>query len=123
MDVGRLTAKSDVYSFGVVMLEIMSGRRAVEKSRGGVEHNLVEWAKPYLTDQRKLFRIMDTNLGGRYPQQAAFMAAPLALRCLHNEPKSRPSMLEVLDTLHHIQSLSLNRNNISNINHHHNYNI
>ncbi|KAK4402947.1 putative serine/threonine-protein kinase PBL3 [Sesamum angolense] len=45
---GRLTAKSDVYSFGVVMLELLSGRRAVDKTKVGVEQNLVDWAKPYM---------------------------------------------------------------------------
>uniref|UniRef100_A0A6N2NJN4 non-specific serine/threonine protein kinase n=1 Tax=Salix viminalis TaxID=40686 RepID=A0A6N2NJN4_SALVM len=30
---GRLTAKSDVYSFGVVLLELLSGRRAVDKTK------------------------------------------------------------------------------------------
>ncbi|KAL4304456.1 hypothetical protein GQ457_10G029400 [Hibiscus cannabinus] len=60
---GRLTAKSDVYSFGVVLLELLSGRRAVDKTKVGVEQNLVNWAKPYLGDKRKLFRIMDTSTG------------------------------------------------------------
>ncbi|KAL0327192.1 UNVERIFIED_CONTAM: putative serine/threonine-protein kinase PBL3 [Sesamum angustifolium] len=61
---GRLTTKSDVYSFGVVMLELLSGRRAVDKTKVGVEQNLVEWARPYMGDKRKLFRIMDTKLEG-----------------------------------------------------------
>uniref|UniRef100_A0A803QNN5 Protein kinase domain-containing protein n=1 Tax=Cannabis sativa TaxID=3483 RepID=A0A803QNN5_CANSA len=50
-----LTAKSDVYSFGVVLLELLSGRRAVDKTKVGIEQNLVDWAKPYLGDRRKLF--------------------------------------------------------------------
>lgn len=40
---GQLTLKSDVYSFGVVLLEIISGRKAVESSKNGNEHNLVLW--------------------------------------------------------------------------------
>ncbi|XP_047324473.1 probable serine/threonine-protein kinase PBL3 [Impatiens glandulifera] len=102
---GRLTTKSDVYSFGVVLLELLSGRRAVDKSRMGVEQNLVEWAIPYLGDKRKLFRIMDTKLEGQYPQKGAFMAANLALQCLKSEPKARPKMSLVLATLEEIQSL------------------
>ncbi|XP_047318595.1 probable serine/threonine-protein kinase PBL3 [Impatiens glandulifera] len=102
---GRLTAKSDVYSFGVVLLELLSGRRAVDSTRIGVEHNLVEWAMPYLGDKRKLFRIMDTKLEGQYPQKGAFMAASLALQCLKSEAKARPKMSQVLATLEEIQSL------------------
>ena len=32
---GHLTAKSDVYSFGVVLLEMLSGRRALDKKEEG----------------------------------------------------------------------------------------
>ncbi|KAG5094435.1 hypothetical protein JHK84_050023 [Glycine max] len=99
---GRLTAKSDVYSFGVVLLELLSGRRAVDRSKAGEEQNLVEWAKPYLGDKRRLFRIMDTKLGGQYPQKGAYMAATLALKCLNREAKARPPMTEVLETLEQI---------------------
>ncbi|KAE9595597.1 hypothetical protein Lal_00031208 [Lupinus albus] len=101
---GRLTAKSDVYSFGVVLLELLSGRRAVDKTMAGVEHNLVDWAIPYLGDKRRLFRIMDTKLEGQYPQKGAFMAATLALRCLNREGKARPPMTEVLATLEQIEA-------------------
>ncbi|XP_057494902.1 probable serine/threonine-protein kinase PBL3 [Actinidia eriantha] len=101
---GRLTAKSDVYSFGVVLLELLSGHRAVEKTKNGVEQNLVDWAKPYLGDKRKLFRIMDTKLEGAYPQKGAYLAATLALQCLSTEPKVRPRMAEVLATLEQLQA-------------------
>ncbi|XP_047334019.1 probable serine/threonine-protein kinase PBL3 [Impatiens glandulifera] len=83
---GRFTTKSNVYSFGVVLLELLSDRRAVDKSRMGVEQNLVEWDILYLGDKQKLFRIMDTKLEGQYPQKGAFMAANLALQCLKSEP-------------------------------------
>ncbi|KAI3960824.1 hypothetical protein MKW92_052655 [Papaver armeniacum] len=89
---GRLSAKSDVYSFGVVMLELISGR------------TLVEWARPYLVDKRKLFRIMDTKLEGQYPQKGALMAATLALQCLNGDAKARPKMSDVLNTLDQIRA-------------------
>lgn len=101
---GRLTAKSDVYSFGVVLLELLSGRRAVDKSKIGVEQNLVDWARPYLGDKRKLFRIMDTKLEGQYPQKAAYTAATLASQCLNTEPKVRPRMSEILASLEELQA-------------------
>lgn len=40
---GQLTLKSDVYSFGVVLLEIITGRKAIDNSKSGGEHNLVLW--------------------------------------------------------------------------------
>ncbi|GAB2280304.1 Probable serine/threonine-protein kinase pbl3 [Dionaea muscipula] len=96
---GHLTVKSDVYSFGVVLLELLTGRRAIDSSKSGVAQSLVDWAKPYLGDKRRLFRIMDTKLEGQYPQKAALGVATLALQCLNPEPKPRPMMVEVLDEL------------------------
>lgn len=66
MCTGHLTSKSDVYSFGVVLLEMLSGRRALDKNRPSGEHNLVEWARPYLSNKRRIFRILDARLGGQY---------------------------------------------------------
>jgi serine/threonine protein kinase len=40
---GQLTLKSDVYSFGVVLLELITGRKAIDNSRAPGEHNLVAW--------------------------------------------------------------------------------
>lgn len=40
---GQLTLKSDVYSFGVVLLELITGKRAIDPTRQPEEHNLVAW--------------------------------------------------------------------------------
>lgn len=84
-------------------MELLSGRRAVDKSKVGVEQNLVDWARPYLGDRRKLFRIMDINLQGQYPQKSAYMMAILALQCI-SEAKIRPPMAEVLRALEQVSS-------------------
>ncbi|CAL0330634.1 unnamed protein product [Lupinus luteus] len=73
-------------------------RNAVDKTKSGVEHNLVDWARPYLNDRRKLFRIMDTKLEGQYPQRGAYAVAILAFQCI-SEAKVRPQMSEVLAIL------------------------
>ena len=100
---GHLTARSDVYSFGVVLLEMLSGRRAVDKNRPSGEHNLVEWAKPYLANKRKIFRILDNRLEGQYSLEGAHKASNLALRCLSTEAKFRPTMTEVVTALEQLQ--------------------
>lgn len=46
---GQLTVKSDVYSFGVVLLEIITGKRAIENSKAGGEQNLVSWVCKRIT--------------------------------------------------------------------------
>ncbi|XP_008780759.2 probable serine/threonine-protein kinase PBL3 [Phoenix dactylifera] len=96
---GRLSAKADVYSFGVVLLELLSGRRALDKTRVGIEQSLADWAKPYLGDKRKIYRIMDSRLEGRYPKKGAQGVATLALQCICREAKLRPRMSAVLAML------------------------
>jgi interleukin-1 receptor-associated kinase 4 len=100
---GRLSAKADVYSFGVVLLELLTGRRAVDKSKPGLEQNLVDWAKPHLRDKRRLYRVMDTKLGGQYPKKGAHAIANLALQCICNDSKMRPQVSEVLEELELLQ--------------------
>ncbi|KAL0459102.1 UNVERIFIED_CONTAM: putative serine/threonine-protein kinase PBL3 [Sesamum latifolium] len=97
--------ESDVYSFGVVLLELLSGKRATgDDNPGGAEESLVDWAKPFLSDNRKVLRIMDSRLGGQYSKKGAQAAAALALQCLHTDPKYRPPMTEVLAALEQLQT-------------------
>lgn len=110
---GHLTAKSDVYSFGVVLLEMVTGRRSMDKSRPSGEHNLVEWARPYLSEKKKVFRLIDPRLG-HYSEKGAFRAASLAYRCLSRDSKMRPLMTEVVQTLEQLQNMK----ETSNIVHH-----
>jgi len=103
---GHLTAKSDVYTFGVVLLEILAGRRAVDKSRPSREQNLVEYARPGLRDPLRLARrIMDPTLEGRYPVTAAQKAAAVAHQCLSGSPKNRPEMSAVVEALEPLLAL------------------
>lgn len=94
-----------MYSFGVVLLELLSGKRALDHEKvGRVEETLVDWGKPLLSDSKRMLRIMDTRLGGQYSRKQAQAAALLALNCLHTDPKNRPSMVEVLDELERLHA-------------------
>ncbi|XVE97888.1 hypothetical protein REPUB_Repub03eG0057600 [Reevesia pubescens] len=100
---GHLTAMSDVYSFGVVLLELLTGRRSLDKSRCQREQNLAEWARPMLNEPRKLGRIMDSRLEGQYSEMGTRKAAALAYQCLSQRPKQRPKMSDVVKTLEPLQ--------------------
>lgn len=102
---GHLTSKSDVYSFGVVMLEVLSGRRSMDKNRPNGEHNLVEWARPHLGERRKFYKLIDPRLEGHFSVKGAQKAAHLAARCLSRDPKVRPRMSEVVEALKPLPNL------------------
>ncbi|KAF8364694.1 hypothetical protein HHK36_033374 [Tetracentron sinense] len=101
---GHLTAKSDVYSFGVVLLELLTGRRSVDRTRPSKEQSLVDWARPKLNDKRKLLQIIDPRLEDQYSVRAAQKACSLAYYCLSQNPKARPLMSDVVETLEPLQS-------------------
>ncbi|KAK4713831.1 hypothetical protein R3W88_019738 [Solanum pinnatisectum] len=100
---GHLTARSDVYGFGVVLLEMLIGRRAMDKSKPSREHNLVEFARPLLNHGKKLFRIIDPRLDGQYSSKTALKVANLAYQCLSQNPKGRPVMSQVVEILEALQ--------------------
>ncbi|XP_010922836.1 probable serine/threonine-protein kinase PBL8 [Elaeis guineensis] len=103
---GHLTARSDVYGFGVVLLELLTGRRSVDKTRPSKEHSLVDWARPKLNDKRKMLQIIDPRLEGQYSVRVAQKACSLAYYCLSQNPKARPLMSDVVETLEPLQSRS-----------------
>ncbi|KAI7743281.1 hypothetical protein M8C21_007460, partial [Ambrosia artemisiifolia] len=80
MATGRLYVKSDVYAFGVLMLEIITGLSAsADYNQNGTRRNLVEWAKPFLTNIKGLPRIIDSRLDQDYPTKGVIKAAELIL--------------------------------------------
>lgn len=55
---GQLTVKSDVYSFGVVLLELITGRRAIDTTRPTREQNLVSWVSFVLITHRPICKTL-----------------------------------------------------------------
>lgn len=100
---GHLTAKSDVYSYGVVLLELLSGQRALDKNRPPGQHNLVEWARPYITNKRTVIHVLDSRLGSQYSLPAAQKIAGLAVQCLSMDARCRPGMDQVVTALEQLQ--------------------
>ncbi|PIN18640.1 Serine/threonine protein kinase [Handroanthus impetiginosus] len=100
---GHLTPRSDVYSFGVVLLELLTGRKSLDKSRPPREQNLTDWAVPLLKEKKKLLNIVDPRLEGDYPIKGVHKAAMLAYHCLNRNPKARPLMRDIVDSLEPLQ--------------------
>ncbi|XP_022999731.1 probable serine/threonine-protein kinase PIX13 [Cucurbita maxima] len=103
---GHLYIKSDVFGFGVVLLELLTGMRAVDPNRPSKSHNLVKWAKPSLSNKKKMTKLMDPRLGDDYSPGGAWGTSELILKCLKMDPRDRPSMEEVLVTLEEISTFT-----------------
>ncbi|KAG6475895.1 hypothetical protein ZIOFF_065125 [Zingiber officinale] len=100
---GHLTCRSDVYSFGVVLLEMLAGRRAIDKNQPSGQYHLVEWARPFLMSKRSIANIMDPRLEGQYSAAGIQKTALLALQCISMEAKRRPTMDQVVTALEQLQ--------------------
>ncbi|GFP79248.1 receptor-like serine/threonine-protein kinase at3g01300 [Phtheirospermum japonicum] len=71
----------------------------MDKSRPSSEQNLVEWARPYLGERRRFYRLVDPHLEGRFSIKGAQQAVQLAARCLNRDAKIRPAMSEVVEAI------------------------
>ncbi|KAJ3676370.1 hypothetical protein LUZ60_003782 [Juncus effusus] len=99
---GQLTSKSDVYSFGVVMLELITGRRAVDNTRPTDEQVLVTWAQPMFKDPQRYKELADPLLRGDFPEKGLNQAIAVAVMCLQEEATSRPLMTDVCVALNYL---------------------
>ncbi|XP_028795611.1 receptor-like protein kinase FERONIA [Neltuma alba] len=90
-----LMDKSDVFLFGVELLEVLYRRppilRAVDKER----QNLVEWFRKCV-DQNDIYETLGPNVRGSIKQQCLNAYTEIALKCLANNGKERPSMGDVM---------------------------
>ncbi|CAI9287905.1 unnamed protein product [Lactuca saligna] len=101
---GQLTFKSDIYSFGVVLLELITGRKAIDNSRSAAEQNLVAWARPLFKDRRKFSQMADPVLEGQYPVRGLYQALAIAAMCVQEQPNMRPLIADVVTALNYLAS-------------------
>ncbi|XP_027368253.1 probable serine/threonine-protein kinase PBL21 [Abrus precatorius] len=103
---GKLTLKSDIYSFGVVLLELITGRKAIDVSRKPREQTLVSWSRPFLSDRRKFSQMVDPLLEGKYPVRCLHCAIAVTAMCLQEQPNLRPPVGDIVAALEYLASES-----------------
>ncbi|CAM6128475.1 unnamed protein product [Calypogeia fissa] len=94
---GQLTDKSDVYSFGVVLLELMSGRSAIEGVLGGCSL-ITDWAWGVVKDGNVL-DIVDEKIRNSGPRDTMERFVLVGILCSHMLVALRPTMEDVLKFL------------------------
>ncbi|XP_024537558.1 receptor protein kinase TMK1 [Selaginella moellendorffii] len=98
---GRVTTKADVFSFGVVLLELISGRRALDESQPEENMHLVTWYRRITSSSSKesLLRIIDPVLGVGDVFHSVYTVSELARHCTAREPYQRPDMGHAVSVL------------------------
>lgn len=95
---GQITDKADVYSFGVVLVELVTGRKAVDLNRPKGQQCLTEWARPLL-DEYAVDELVDPRLGNQYSEHEVYCMLHAASMCIRRDPQMRPRMSQVLRML------------------------
>ncbi|PIA43059.1 hypothetical protein AQUCO_02000482v1 [Aquilegia coerulea] len=95
---GQITEKADVYSFGVVLVELVTGRKAVDITRPKGQQCLTEWARPLL-EEYAIDELIDPSLENSYAENEVYCMLHAASLCIRRDPHSRPRMSQVLRIL------------------------
>nr|KYP63327.1 Receptor-like protein kinase THESEUS 1 [Cajanus cajan] len=97
----HLTKFSDVYSFGIILLQLVSARPVVDSTEKQSIQHIIDWARPSL-EKGSVEGIMDANLlcqSEACNMEVMLKMGQLALRCVVEEPKQRPTMTQVCQEL------------------------
>lgn len=92
---GIVDEKTDVFAFGVLLLELITGRRAVDSDS---KQSLVIWAKPLL-DSKNVQELADPRLEEKYDPTEMNRAMMTASLCVHHLSSKRPFMKQVVQLL------------------------
>jgi len=83
---GKVSESCDVYSFIILVLELVSGRKPIEKLFRGLKRTINEWVKP-LFSKGKFKEMVDSKLRRNFVKEEINVFAPW----LQSRPEKRPN--------------------------------
>lgn len=97
---GRVTTKVDVYAFGVVLMEIITGRKALDETMSDERSHLVTWFRRVLINKDNIRKAIDSTLEpDDETYESICKVAELAGHCTAREPHQRPDMGHAVNVL------------------------
>ncbi|KAI3516064.1 hypothetical protein L1887_14973 [Cichorium endivia] len=95
--------ESDIYSFGIVLLELITGRKAFDRTKKQGEQRLIDWCKLFLKDHT-FIQLVDPRLEGRFPVGSVRRLVELSAMCLKELRHLRPSIEFIVAELEYTAS-------------------
>ncbi|CAM0958911.1 unnamed protein product [Alopecurus aequalis] len=92
----QLTVKTDVYSFGIVLLEIFTGQAPLIMDSDTV--HLPSWVRRKIA-KGSIHDVVDKKLLDQYDVRSLEGVIDLAMNCVENAARNRPTMTEVVSRL------------------------
>ena len=100
---GRVTTKADVFSFGVILMELITGRKALDETQPEDSMHLVTWFRRMQLNKDTFRKAIDPVIDLDEETFASVSTvSELAGHCCAREPHQRPDMghaVNVLSTL------------------------
>uniref|UniRef100_A0A5B6Z495 non-specific serine/threonine protein kinase n=1 Tax=Davidia involucrata TaxID=16924 RepID=A0A5B6Z495_DAVIN len=103
---GRVTTKIDVFSFGVILMELITGRKAIDETRQEESVHLVAWFRRMHINKDTFRKAIDPTIDLDEETLASVSTvAELAGHCCAREPYQRPDMSHAVNVLSSLAEL------------------
>ncbi|KAA8532433.1 hypothetical protein F0562_032466 [Nyssa sinensis] len=103
---GRVTTKIDVFSFGVILMELITGRKAIDETQPEESVHLVAWYRRMHVNKDTFQKAIDPTIDLDEETLASVSTvAELAGHCCSREPYQRPDMSHAVNVLSSLAEL------------------